>query len=285
MQPHIPKEAEPGPDFLHNGCGNHPLIPLQLKGIHKIQSLHHSEAAEFRQPQSSHSDCPGHIRQPVPMTAGAGGGGHTLLQLLAHGVGGCLPVAALQVGDDPLEGLLQNPHAGTPVVGHLQLLPLGAVEDDVLGLLRQGGKGFRQGEMIFLSQGVKIHAKNGICAHAVPAGDLNGPLQNGLGGIGNHQSRVRLQPEAQAGTLRAGAVGGVVREHPRLQLRQADAAVCAGVVLGEVQIPVFPRQVDRHQAPRMGAGSLQRIRQTAAEVRPQHQPVHHQLHRVFFILL
>ena len=126
------------------------------------------------------------------MAAGAGRGGHALLQLLAHGIGGRLPEAAFQIGDDPLKGLLQDAGTGAPVVSHLQLFPFGAIEDDVLGGLGQRGEGLGQGEMVFLCQGVKIHAENGVCADAVPAGNLNGALQNGLGRVRNHQRRVRL---------------------------------------------------------------------------------------------
>ena len=53
------------------------------------------------------------------MALGARALGHTLLKLLAHGVGLGLVEAALNVGQHALEGLLQRAAAVAPVVVQL----------------------------------------------------------------------------------------------------------------------------------------------------------------------
>ena len=69
------------------------------------------------------------------MAVRAGGGGHHLLQLLAHGLGLRLAHAALDVRNDALKRLLQRSAAAAAVVVQRELFAVRAVEDDVHGLL------------------------------------------------------------------------------------------------------------------------------------------------------
>ena len=91
--------------------------------------------------------------------------------------------------------------------------------------------------------------------------------------------------KAQSGTGPTGTGWIVKGEHPRFQLRKADAAVLTGIVLGKTQF-LFPvRQLNSYQTTGMGTGCFNGICQAAALTLPDHQSVHYQFDRMLFILL
>ena len=139
--------------------------------------------------------------------------------------------------------------------------------------------------MIFLRQRLKIHTEDGIRPGALPAGRLNRAVENGLVLVRNHQIGVGDELEAQTGAAGAGTRRVVEGEHSRLQFRQADAAVLAGVVLGKAQLLPGGGQLDGHKAAGVAARRLNGVRQAAAQTVLQHQPVNHQLDGVLFVLL
>ncbi len=245
-QSHVRQELEPGLDLLDDLLGDHGHIAFQLKIFHKFQAVPDAHAAEVHNADAAHCHRPGHVRQPVPAALGAGGGGHALLQFLPGGIGLGLLIAPGDIIENPLEGLLQHSHAVSPVVGHVQLFALGAVENHIHHVSAQFFYRRGQGEMILLGQGFKIHPENGIRPGALPAGSLNGPVKDGLTFVRDYQILVGNQPETQAGTAWAGPAGIVEGEHPRFQFCQTDAAVLAGIVLGKAQLLPAAGQLDGH---------------------------------------
>ena len=139
--------------------------------------------------------------------------------------------------------------------------------------------------MIFFRQGLKIHPADAVGADGVPPAGHHRPVQNGQVLVRDNQRRVRLQLHPQTHAGRAGAKGAVKGEHPGRQLLNGDAAVVAGVVLGELQIPLLPQEVHRHQSSALPRRRLHGVRQPLADVGPDNEPVHHDLHRVLFVLL
>ena len=87
--------------------------------------------------------------------------------------------------------------------------------------------------MVFLRQCLKVHTENRICSGTAPAGQLDGTVKNRLGFIGDHQILICHQLEAETGAIRTGTGGIIEREHSGLQLRQTDAAVLTGIILGK----------------------------------------------------
>ena len=284
-QAHIRQKLQPGADLLDDLFRHHCHIALQLQPVHKVQLVPDAHAAEIHDANAPYRHRPGNVRKPVAAALGTGSAGHTFLQLLPGGIGLGLLVAAGDVVENALKGLLDHAHAVAPVVGHPQLLAPGAVENHIHGLrgqlLHRGGKG----KVIFLGQCLKIHTENGIRADTLPAGNLNGPIHQGLVPVGDHQICIRHQPEAQAGTAGAGTGGVVEGEHSGFQLRQAYAAVLTGVVQGEAQLLSIRWQFDGHKSAAVGAGRFNGVRQTAAQSFLQNQPVHHQINIVLFVLL
>ena len=283
-QAHIRQELEPGSDLLHDLVGDGCHIALQTEVVHKVQLVPDAHAAEIHNADSANGNRAGNVAEAVAAALGTGGRGHAFLQLLPGRVGLGLPVAAGDIVQDALKGLLQHTHAVAPVVGHPQLFPPGAIEDHIQSFPGQLLHGNRQGEMVLLGQGLEVHPEDGIGSGALPAGGLDGTLKNRFVLIRDHQIRIRHQPEAQAGAAGAGTGRIVEGEHPGLQLRQADTAVLTGIVLGEVQFLLGGGQFNAHQSPGMGAGGFDGIRQTAANSLLQHQPVHHQLNGMLFVL-
>ena len=139
--------------------------------------------------------------------------------------------------------------------------------------------------MILLSQGLKIHAENGIRSGALPAGGLDGAVKNGLIFIGDHQVLVRDKLEAQTGTAGTGSGGVVEGEHPGFQFRQADAAVLAGVILRKAQFLLLAGDGNGHKTAGVNAGGFDGVGETAADALFQDQPVHDQLNGMLLVLL
>ena len=257
---HIRQELEPGLDLLHDLLRNHRHIALQLQFIHKLQLVLDAHGAEFHDAHAAYGDSPGNVRKPLAAALGTGGGGHTFLQLLPGGVGLRLLIAAGNIVQNALPGLLQHTHAVAPVVGHPQLLSLGSVEDDVHHFPAERFHRGRQGEVVFLGQSLKVHPEDGICPGAAPAGSLNCSVENRQALIRNYQVFIRHQPEAQAGAAGAGTGRIVEGKHPGFQLRQADTAILTGIVLGEVQLLFCGGQFNGHKTAGMGTGSLDGVR-------------------------
>ena len=195
-----------------------------------------------------------------------------------------LLVAAGNIIENALKGLLQDAHTVSPVVAHTELFALGAVQDHIHRLFREAFYRLRQGKTVFLGKRLEIHTENGIGTGAAPAGDLDRAVKNRLILIGDHKILIRNQAEAQAGTIRAGTGRIIKGEHPGLQLRKADAAILAGIVLRKTHLLSRVRKTDYNQAAGMGAGGFNRVGNTAALTLPDHQPVYHQFNGMLLIL-
>ena len=248
--------------------------------LHPIQFVCYALAGEGVDVQPSHGDGQGLLAQPPALAGGAGALAHHLLQLFLAGVGLGLLEAALNIVADALKGLVQRALAPGLVIVQLQLFPLGAVEDDVFHLCGKLLPGGVQGEMVFLGQSVEVHPGDAVGADIPPAAGLDGPFQNGFALIRNHQGRVHLHLAAKARAGGAGAEGIVEGEHPGRQLLDGDAAVLAGVVLGEHQVLLLPQKVDDDQSPGKGAGSFHAVGEALLDVRPDDEAVHDDLNVV-----
>ena len=196
-----------------------------------------------------------------------------------------LPVAALQVVQNPLKGLVQGALAPGLVVVEGQLFPLGAVEDDVHDLRRELFHRCIQPEVELLGQGVKVHPTDAVPADVVPPAGADSPVQNGQLLVGDDDIRVHLHLMPQPSTGGTGPVGVVEGERAGRQLFDGDTAVLTGVVLAEQQVFVLPHQVDDHNAAGELGGDLAAVRQPLGDVRTNDQPVYDDLNVVLDVLL
>ena len=138
--------------------------------------------------------------------------------------------------------------------------------------------------MIAFGKGVKIHLGDGITADVSPPAGGNAAVQNteirirhNEGGVNEH-----LHPKTRA--FGTGAVGIVEGKEPRRQFLDGDAAVLTGVVLGKGDLPVFPDQVNQHQAACKGQRRFGRIAQTAGDLRLYYKAVYDDLDIMLFVL-
>ena len=233
-----------------------------------------------------HGDGQGLPLEPLSLALGAGALAHALLDLPLHGVRLGFPVAALQVVDNALEGLVQGALAPGLVVVQGELLPLGAVQDDIHHLIRQLLHRVAELEAVLFGQGVEVHPGDAVGLDVVPARGGDGPLQNGQGTVWEDALRVDLHLAAQPGAGGTGPVGVVEGEHPGGELLNGYPAVLAGVVLGKGDIPlIVPQHVDDHDAAGQGGGGLHAVGEPPGHVLPDHQPVHHDLDGVLAVLV
>ena len=184
------------------------------------------------------------------------------------------------------------------VVGELDAVVAGAVEDRVLRLLRQVLPLGVERELVVLAE--RLQGLDVIGARRLrPRRD--GAAAQGLVLVGNDQVGVDvlLDPEPAAG--RAGAERIVEGEQPRLDLGDRESRHRAGEFFREDQAfaGIVLRLVGLAAAGRRGAvrelgdgeplgeleRGLQRIRQPGPEVGPHHQPVHHHVDVVLELLV
>ena len=162
----------------------------------------------------------------------AGGLGLEAAQLLADPGGVGLAPAALEVGQDALEGLGDLIFAGVVVIGEFDLLGPGAAQDDGPGLFREVAPGQVHREAVVAAERLQgLGVERGRTAR--PGGD--GALVQGLVAVGDDQVGVEGQFDAEAVAGRAGAERVVEREQPRLDLADRKAGHRAGEFLGEGQ--------------------------------------------------
>ena len=139
-------------------------------------------------------------------------------------------------------------------------------------------------EVVTLGQRVEVHLGDTVVAGAAPAAGGDGAVEDGEVGVRDDQRGIDLHLHPQARTGRTGAVGVVEGEQPRRQLLHGDAAVLAGVVLGEAQRFAFPAQIHQQQPPGQGKRGFGGVGQAAGDAGLDHQAIHHDFNVVLFVL-
>ena len=158
-----------------------------------------------------------------------------------------LAVAPLEVLDDPLEGEhVRAPPSHPVAVPDVDALAVRAVQEEILLL---GGELLpRLVEVDLPLVGDPLDDRLVEARAARRPGD-----ERALGDrerrIGDEQVGVDLLLRTEARAARAGAVRRVEREDARLELRQADAVLGAGELLGERQLLARPGRRSRRARP------------------------------------
>ena len=278
----VGEEREPLADLLHDP------VPDQLLGRRQLELVEERQRPGDREPGELVDRAPAdgdgeHGRLEAGTVAlGTGSEAHVLLDPLPllRRVG--LPVAALEVLDDPLERHRVLALAAHPVpVLDEDPVPVRPVQEQVLLLL---------GQIPPRAVGVELVPVGDRLDHAlVEARAPDRPRHEGA--VGDRDRRVRdehvrvdLELRAEPGAARAGAVRGVEREDARLQLWQRDAVLGTSEVLREEQAFAVD-DVDADEPFGERRSRLDRLRQPLAEVRLEHEPVDDDLDRVLELLV
>ena len=104
---------------------------------------------------------------------------HTLFQFLPHGIRLSFPEATLQIGNNPLKGLLQHTPAIAPVVVKLQLFTIGTVEDHSHRLFGEAVNGCVEVKAVFLRHRLEIHSGDRVVFDIAPTAGLDTTVVNG----------------------------------------------------------------------------------------------------------
>lgn len=138
--------------------------------------------------------------------------------------------------------------------------------------------------MVLFRQRFKVHARNAVAAHVVPARGADRAVEQGNALIRDDELGVDLELRAEACARRACAERVVEREHARRQLFDGDAAVLARIVLREEDIAVVWQDICENETARERRRSLARVRQAVDDVGAEDQAVDDDLDIVLFVL-
>ena len=251
--------------------------------------------------------------QPGSVAGRARPVGHVLLDLVPHVLGVGLPIASLQVRDDPFEDGHVAALEPRPVdVRHVQPLALGAVEEDILDLLRQRGPRARHVHLVPLGHRLDdLVVVLRTAARSKAAAPLPPPTARDPPPPAPDRSPAAPQAPARL----AGPVGGVEREDAGRHLGQRHPVLRTGQVLGEEQAGqraggrsrlrdwsggtscrrrrVVPHDlaaravvhVDHQQSVGLRQRRLHRVRQPAPDALLHDQPVDHDADVVAHVLV
>jgi hypothetical protein len=280
---HVVEEAQPLVDLAQHEPGDLTLGVGQLELVEPRDRPLGGHVSDLADAEPADLDRERLGPQPRPLALRARTHRHVLLDLLARVVGVCLSVAALEVGHDALEG--GHVRAAAPVavaVGDVDPVAVRAVQERLANLLGQ-----------VLPGDVHVHFPllgDRLRHLVVVVRGARGPGQDRA--LGQRQARVRddqvgidLHLRAEAGAARAGAVGGVEREHPRLELGHRGAAVEAHEAVGVGGHASVVHHLHVNEALRAGHSRLDRVRQPLAQVVAHHQPVDHDRDVVLVLLV
>ncbi len=225
--------------------------------------------------------------QPIALAGVARHVGEVARDLLAGPFAVGFLVAALEIGDDAFERPLGLVGARAVVVGEPDLGFAGAVQDRVLGLLRQVLPLGVERELVVLAErGQRLHV---IRRRRFRPRRDRALAQRALR-VGDDQTGVDVLLNAKAAAFRAGAEWIVEREQPRLDFGNGETGDRAGELFREHQtlggfvalavgLGAFDRRGVGHFGDRQTVGELerllQRVREPRRDVGAHHQAIDH----------
>ena len=279
---HVLEEREPLADLLDDPRADQLLGLGQLEHVEELDRPLHRHARELVDVPLADRDREHLGLQPRALADRARPEAHVLLDPLALLARVGLLVAALEARDDPLEREHVRALAAHPVaVLDVDAVAVGAVQEELLLLL--GELLPRQVEVDLVAVGDRLDHGLVEARVAERPGDERA-LADRERRVRDEQVGVDLLLGAEARAARAGAVRRVEREDPRLELREPDAVLRAGEVLG-VRRRLAVHDVDHDQALGELRGGLDRLGQARAQVGLHHEPVDHDLDRVLELLV
>ena len=283
FQPDAVQEAEPFADLLEDSGGDHLIALGKLQLIDECERVRHRHIAEFADVDPAYRHSETHGGEAASFAGVAGDLAHVRFDLLLDPAALRITETAFQVVDNPLKfGFVMALPVGCAAV-ELDFLALRSVEQDIYDLVGQVGDGGVEREFVVLRQAVEVHRSDGIALHS-PAAALETALIDGQPAVREDLLRIDLHEYAEPGAFGTRAVGVVEREHTRGELLDADAVLGAGVILRERDV-LAVHNADHYQTAGKRRRRLDGIGQPRPDLRLDHQPVHHNLDGMLFILL
>src|SRR5467141_275125 len=225
----VVEEVEPRDDLVDDFLGDGLLAAFELELAEEFERLLQGEPAHLVDRAVVDLDVPRFRAKPRPPAGGAGLGVQVFRELLAHHQGIGLLVAALEAGQDALEGVLFHDRAAALAqVGERDFL-LRAVEHERLD---------RLGEFLERRLDVEPEMRGEAREHleielVAPVPALDRAAGEAQARVRDHAPGIEEADRAQAVALRAGAHGIVEGEKARLEFGQRVVADGAGVARRE----------------------------------------------------
>ena len=257
------QEAKARANFPQNLLGDDGHGARELQALHKVQRLTDRESTEVHDAQAADRHGKADIGQAVPVALRARTLGHALLEFFSHRVGLRFGESARDVVENALKGPLERAASVCALIIDREIFLARAVQNGVQRVLGKVLHGRCERELIFFCKRLKIHPGDRVVLDVIEAAGLDRAVQDRLVPVGDDKVGVchQLRPETRAD--RARAVGIVKGKHARRELRKTDAAVLAGVVLGEDRVAVVCHFVQNHKAARKRQRGFDRVGESA----------------------
>ena len=195
-------------------------------------------------------------------------------------------IAPLKRGDDALKGRGVLAPAHSALIGDGDLFLARAIENGLPRLRGELLHGRIQREAVLSAHGAEILHGDAVIVVGIEAHGVQRALPQRQLLIGEENIRADLHQRSQTGAGWARAERAVEGEHAGRKLLDADAAVRAGIVLAEQQLPLI-EQVDQHGSAGAVAGGFQRVGEALAELLAgaDDEPVNDQLDGMLLFLI
>ena len=230
IQANVDQKAQALADFLDDLCRYLAALTGQVQLLEKTHGAADGQGGEMGQGVAVDEHVPRRPVQAGALAVGAGLVGLIFGQFLAHRHRIGLAVTALHVGNDALEAVTLHHRCSTRRDGlEGNRLAAAAVEDDVLGFIRQVVERLFGIEAVMFGQGQDHLEVVGVAP--IPTAD-RALGQTQMRAV-HHQPGIEILLHPEAVASRAGALGIVEGENPRFQFAQRIAAMRTGVFVGK----------------------------------------------------
>ena len=279
----VVEEREPLADLLHDPRADQLLGLAQLEAVEEPERRRNRETSELVDVPLPDRDREHLGLEPRALADRAGPERHVLLDPLALRRAVGVAVAALERGDDPLEGERVGPPAAHPVaIRDVDALAARAVQEPSLLLLGQLPPGPVGRDLVAVGD----RLDHRLVEARVPDRPRDeSALVDREARVRDEEVGVDLLLRTEARAARAGPVRRVEREDPRLELRKRDPVIGAGEPLRVHEALTAVDQVDPDEPLGEGDRRLHRLRQPEAEVVLHDEPVDDDLDRVLELLV
>ncbi len=274
----VVKKGQPAGNFMHDFFRDRLFLSLQLQFLKEMQRQFKRHIADFKKILVFKAHVARLQTQSRTLAFRAGAAIEVFRQFLAHRGRISLLVASLQIVDDTLEGVFaQHRFASVVHVLERDFFTPGAVQDDLLDVVRQAFEGLLQIEVVMAGQA----GQQLVIELIAPVPALDGSRTQGQRGESDDALGIEKTDDAQAVALGACAHRVVERKQARFEFRQRVVADRTGEFGREHVLDVCVHFHRNRASVGMAQRGFERFGQPLFGIRIDFQPVHHDLDGVF----
>ena len=232
-------------DFLENLFRDHPVTVREFELIDKFQRFGDRHPAELVNIDTADSDSEVFRFQTRAMAVGTKDTGHNLCDFLPNPAGLGFPETAFEVVDNTFKFGVIGTGTVFFLANHVDTFAVCTVQNRVFLRTSEFFPGCIQRKAVMLGKCLIIHLGNRSRIADIPAGSLDCAASDGEFLIRDDHCRVDFHKRSQTGTLGAGTLRVIEREHSRFQFADRNAMFRAGIRLRKGDI--LSCHVSNHQ--------------------------------------